>query len=511
VRIELGTHIDMPLGQGLPDPVLERILDDLTIPNPEREKAQRLDTWGWEDLPKKIRMYDIQSGWIRIPRGYLSRLFKRFAEGGVKVEINDMRSFAKARYSRERRSELRPQQGPAVEAILKHQQGIVQAPPGSGKTITALEAIRQSQRKGIVLVNTTNIASQWVDRCEFFLGFRPGIVGDGEWNDSEDITIALVQTLASRADYLTQDGWFDQFGFLAADEMHHTPALTWLDVIERFRAQYRVGYSATPNREDGRLDVSKAYLGEIVNRVTKQELRHSGFLVQAKVRMIETGFSHPFWGVHYAELRKDMDTDVGWWECQVPGCKKGDRRHKHQTNYQTVLKELVADADRRKVIVDCILGERNHAQLVLSKRLSHLEALRQDCLETYEWPEEQLMMLTGQEKTKERDRVARMAGNGFCVVFSTIADEALDVPRLDRIHLAWPTKNGAIIEQQVGRVERAHPEKRDAVVFDYVDDVAAMRAQWRERLGKVYKPQEMEVEREAADDEPGHGYWGAEA
>jgi superfamily II DNA or RNA helicase len=388
VRIELGTHIDMPLGQGLPDPVLERILDDLTIPNPEREKAQRLDTWGWEDLPKKIRMYDIQSGWIRIPRGYLSRLFKRFAEGGVKVEINDMRSFAKARYSRERRSELRPQQGPAVEAILKHQQGIVQAPPGSGKTITALEAIRQSQRKGIVLVNT----------------------------------------------------------------------------------------------------------------------RHSGFLVQAKVRMIETGFSHPFWGVHYSALNEEGD-----WVCQVPGCKKGDRRHKHQTNYQTVLKELVADADRRKVIVDCILGERNHAQLVLSKRLSHLEALRQDCLETYEWPEEQLMMLTGQEKTKERDRVARVAGNGFCVVFSTIADEALDVPRLDRVHLAWPTKNGAIIEQQVGRVERAHPEKRDAVVFDYVDDVAAMRAQWRERLGKVYKPQEMEVEREVADDEPGHGYWGAEA
>jgi superfamily II DNA or RNA helicase len=103
-------------------------------------------------------------------------------------------------------------------------------------------------------------------------------------------------------------------------------------------------------------------------------------------------------------------------------------------------------------------------------------------------------MLTGKEDTEERMRVAREAESGQCVVFSTIADEALDVPRLDKLYLVWPTKNSAVIRQQIGRIERVHPSKKSATVYDFVDaEVQPLYKQWIKRGIDVYAAEGLAI------------------
>lgn len=119
---------------------------------------------------------------------------------------------------------------------------------------------------------------------------------------------------------------------------------------------------------------------------------------------------------------------------------------------------------------------------MLTSRVEHAEAMaaavRQAGLRA--------MAVTGQ--TKERDAAieAVRTGSVDVLVATQLADEGLDIPALDTVHLAAPSRAAARVEQRVGRIMRPHPGKAQPVVFDYVDDDSLMISQWRSRC-RVYR------------------------
>ena len=56
------------------------------------------------------------------------------------------------------------------------------------------------------------------------------------------------------------------------------------------------------------------------------------------------------------------------------------------------------------------------------------------------------------------------------ILFATyqLAKEGLDIPRLDRLVLATPTRNKVIVQQSIGRIQRPAPGKTEALVLDIV-------------------------------------------
>jgi superfamily II DNA or RNA helicase len=74
------------------------------------------------------------------------------------------------------------------------------------------------------------------------------------------------------------------------------------------------------------------------------------------------------------------------------------------------------------------------------------------------------------------------------VILATVADEGVDIPRLDRLHLVWPQRRELTIIQQVGRILRPHPDKLRPVVFDYVDSEGMLAAQAAARQ-QIYRQQ----------------------
>ena len=58
------------------------------------------------------------------------------------------------------------------------------------------------------------------------------------------------------------------------------------------------------------------------------------------------------------------------------------------------------------------------------------------------------------------------------ILFATyqLAKEGLDIPCLDRLVLATPTRNKVIVQQSIGRIQRPAPGKTEALVIDLVDE-----------------------------------------
>jgi superfamily II DNA or RNA helicase len=65
--------------------------------------------------------------------------------------------------------------------------------------------------------------------------------------------------------------------------------------------------------------------------------------------------------------------------------------------------------------------------------------------------------------------------------------EGFDDPRLDALLLAMPIAWKGTVVQYAGRLHRAHPGKREALVYDYVDaEVPVLRRMFTKRL-KAYR------------------------
>lgn len=457
--------------------VIEQIFAALRIPNPEKALAKKEQIGGWWFIPDNILLYREEEDRIILPRGFAAQLVQGLRDG---VEWIDKMVISKDVYFSGLPINIRDYQTEAVESIIRKTQGIWQSPPGSGKTVTILETIRRLEQTSLVIVNNANIAEQWRQRARTFLGYEPGLFGDGV-RDEKDLTIAIQQTLWSRRDELEEEGWFDKWGFVCLDEVHHLPANTFTDILARFPAYFRIGVSGTPFKQKEFEEIVYATLGPLILETKKDRLVSAGWLIEPKIHVHHTGFNAPFFPTHTNSLRK-MEEGCSAYTT----CTRDPKKKRHQNNYADVMTALIHDDHRNRIIAANIVKElgEGHTILVLSRRLEHLKNLYDRVSSRV--GEDNLFYFTGKQTTAERLRIQERADAGTCVLFSTIADEALDIPRASRVHLAWPTKNTDIIRQQIGRIERPHPGKTSAVVNDYVDQVGPLHRQFEQRYADVY-------------------------
>jgi superfamily II DNA or RNA helicase len=159
-------------------------------------------------------------------------------------------------------------------------------------------------------------------------------------------------------------------------------------------------------------------------------------------------------------------------------------------DYTGLVTRLVQDEERNKLIAEVVnreVGEGNSI-LVLSRRIEHLELIA-------EFLDHECEILTGKIAKSERVRIISGLRDGSirCVLATQLADEALDVPRLNRVALVHPGKHEGRIIQQIGRAIRQHPTKQDAVIYDFIDyRISILRNQWNQRK-RAYKTDKISI------------------
>lgn len=454
----------------LPEEVKTLLLAALTLENQAKIAALKQRRWDARDMPDSIPMYRFESGLLAMPRGFLPNLLSGLTNMGHTYTIEDNRTFEPLF----RAGEIitpRPWQEDAIPVLIKSEHGIWKAPAGSGKTVGVLAIIRKLAVKSCVVVNTKDILWQWVDRAFQFLGphYPVGQIGAGKFDVSPYLTIATAQTLASRFDQLEADGFFDQFGAVFLDECHWATADTYQRVMNRFSARVREGVSATPDKT-GDFELAKLVLGPIVHTTHPRDVTS---LMKPEVLKIPTKFGFGY---------------------------KGGTSRWSRSNYPELLEALCNDTDRNKLIAAAVVKYcSGHHALLVSARKTHLSLLRAH-IEQLGYPDP-ILTLTGEDSNDDRRKATEFVGSEPSLLLSTVANEAVDIPRLDRLVLPFPQGNDGLVTQQVGRVERTHQAKADAVILDICDlNVGPLERQWLKRRNDVYRQRGYKVTPVKADE-----------
>jgi superfamily II DNA or RNA helicase len=180
--------------------------------------------------------------------------------------------------------ELREYQKEAWKRWIIHgMKGCIILPTGAGKTIIALHAILKTNASTLVIAPTLNLMEQWFGALENILKVRNqiGKLGGG-YEDIKSITITTYDSAYLKSSYLG-----NKFEFLIFDEVHHLASDKYSLIGEQFISPYRLGLTATIEREDGKHVNIYKLVGKIAYSKDFYELSQDNHLSKFRLKKIK--------------------------------------------------------------------------------------------------------------------------------------------------------------------------------------------------------------------------------
>lgn len=326
--------------QGLPSSVSTFIKEELNLFNKEYLAKKRMgkSVFGTE---KYFNLIQDDKDELSLPRGFLEKFTDHLSKEGISYKITDGYKKHKAIKFKSNIT-LHKEQAKILSEIKDKTNGIIILPPGSGKTIIALELVAKLNLPTLVLVNRNQLLSQWVERIEQFLGIPKihiGVISGVKKKVGKQITVATIQSV-TRYKKLTE--LQDAFGVIIIDECHHLPAKTYRELIGSFKSNYCFGLTATHERKHGTETITEFVIGPIIAEVKSSE----------------------------APSNKTFEVTIHPTKVVLPFRYKTD-------HYETIAKVISYDSARNELVARVILKEAKEKRkvLVLTERKEHIEIL----------------------------------------------------------------------------------------------------------------------------------------
>lgn len=442
----------------VPTPLLHQLIRELTVPNPRYENALRLGRPAW-NIPRTIMLYEIKGNALTLPRGMAEEVWRQRPAGTVSKDRTlrgEPCAFEKAGFT------LRDYQKQAVDAALacKWCQGVLVAPCGAGKTEIGMALIARLGRPALWITHTLDLAQQAKERAQLRLGLddrEVAVISGKSKRLGTKLTIATVQSLYR----MELDELSHTVGVVIVDECHHVvnnpeSASMFAAVLRCLPARWRFGLTASDQRSDGLSETIFQVLGPRVAVIDPGQLEQ--ITITPRVETVPTAFVYT------------------------------PRANESPIDYVRLMHHMAADEARMhtvETVLDRAVTEGT-SWLVLAASLAVLERLHRYALDLGLAAE----FVCGSTKKADRQQaLARMKNGQARILFATyqLAKEGLDIPRLDRLVLATPTRNKVILQQSIGRIQRPAPGKTQALVLDILDEkTPQLLAQYKQRRS-LYK------------------------
>lgn len=251
--------------------------------------------------------------------------------------------------------------------------------------------------------------------------------------DSKDeiIVFAMVQTL-NKKEYLNNFPE-DYFDYIIVDEVHHSAAKTYQNILKYFKPKFLLGLTATPERSD------KFNIYEFFNYNIAYEIR----LHQA----MQENFLCPF---HY----------FGISDLIVNGESVSDK---------SSIKILTSDERIRHILekseyyghsgknLHCLIFVSNIEEgQILSNKLNSLNR--------------KAIFLSSENSDSEREEAIKKLENSEIefIITVDIFNEGIDIPSINQVIFLRPTSSSIVYIQQLGRGLRKHYSKDFTVILDFI-------------------------------------------
>lgn len=410
-----------------------------TFANPEFYKKQSLRMSVY-NVPMVIDCSKEDDKYLKLPRGTYEYLENLCKTNNIKIIKTDKRSKGK-KITVSFNGKLREEQQLALDKLLKYDNGILCAPTGFGKTVIGCKLIEERKVNTLILVNKLQLLEQWKDIIKEFLDIdEVGEISGKKKNITNIIDVASIKSLWNNGDVLDIA---KNYGMIIIDECHHTAAYTFEQAINTGNAKYVYGISATPERENGHTPIIKMQCGDIRYKVdTLKFNKELNIPMKVIVKKSHLSFTDP--KIDNYELNEINDFIA-----------------KDILRSEKIIKDIKKEYDNGKNI------------LVLTERLEHLDYIY-DKLSKYTSNIFKYYGGIGKKvlnKYKElNDEINLNNSNKIIISTGSYIGEGFDDNKLDVLFLTMPISGKTRVIQYAGRLHRRNENKKEILIYDYVDD-----------------------------------------
>lgn len=409
-----------------------------------------------ESVPQTIVCYRYLGSPRRLvaPRGYLSLLERRLADRGWKLEVTDRQPHPRPQVyepcweAADAMGPWRHGQREALEAICRHDRGLIECPTGWGKThlIRRICALFPQARIDIICRSAEVIRSIWISLMAD--GIDVGLVGAGSRQLGRPTTCYCAGSLGytpGNAD------------IVLADEVHELATPRVLEALAKYRWARMFGLSASLGKRFDRRDFElTGVFGEQIASISYQQAASQGDVAQVEVLWVPVRL-----GVNPA----------AHYEGEVARKRHGIWRNRARNE---IIAEVISSVPHDLQLLVCV-ESLEHALRIrqLCPDLTAVYAHGARDPERWERWRRQGLVREGEEPLTlaERERIRQMferAELKRCVCTS-VWSRGVDFRHL-RV-LIWASGSASVIQeiQVPGRLSRRHGDKQVGLLVDFQD------------------------------------------
>ncbi len=343
--------------------------------------------------------------------------------------------------------EVRDYQNDAIVHAIRNNRALFLSPTASGKSFIIYLIMAHHlmlERKILIIVPTTSLVDQMAsDFIEYNKGKKLDIHkirGGVDKTVDAEITITTWQSV-----YKMPKAFFEKFDVVFGDEAHNFKAKSLTSILEKMpHVKYRYGLTGTLDGTQTHKLVLEGLFGSVFTVTKTKKLIDDNVLASFKIKALVLKYPD--------EIKK---------------ANKGK-------SYQEEIDWIVRNQSRNAFIRNLAWNLPGNTLILFQYVDKHGKALY-DMLSKSE--EHNVYFVHGGVDTDERENIRHEVrgskGNIICASYGTFST-GINIPELDNLIFASPSKGRIRNLQSIGRVLRKGKGKTEAVLYDIVDDL-----QWK--------------------------------
>lgn len=345
--------------------------------------------------------------------------------------------------------EVRDYQIDAVHTAINKQRTVLLSPTGSGKSLIIYSICRwhlNQNNKILILVPTTSLVEQlyadfqdysyannWHtdDHCQkLYSGFSRDF--------GKDILISTWQSV-----HRQPKKWFDQFQVIIGDEAHTFKAKSLTSVMEKMTdVKYRIGTTGTVDDKKVHRLVLEGIFGTIHRVTSSKELMDKGTLAKLKISCLILKYPD--------EVCKE---------------NKG-------LTYQNEIDFIISNDKRNKFVRNLALACTGNT-LVLFNYVERHGSVLYELIKNKAEDDRKVFFIHGGTDVQDRESIRKLTeseSNAIIVASFGTLSTGVNIPSIENVIFASPTKSKIRNLQSIGRGLRLKDGKTHCNLFDIADD-----------------------------------------
>lgn len=326
-----------------------------------------------------------------------------------------------------------------VRAVRKERVTIL-SPTASGKSMIIYGIVRYFAVKTLIIVPSLNLINQMKsDFVEYGLDpdFVHQIYSGQEKQTKKPIVVSTWQSLRG-----IPESYLSQFSAVIVDEVHGAKAKELKEIMEKMRGcGVRIGLSGTLDDIEANKLTIQGLFGPIYQAVTTSELIASGKLAELEIKSI------------ILEHTED------------------NRRKMSRAKYPDEMKYLIESEARNRFIKNLALSLKGNTLVLFQYVEKHGEPLRDLIQAEAQCP---VLYVSGNVDADEREEIRKFVNGqtqSVTVASKGCFSTGVNIPNLDNIIFASPSKARIQTLQSIGRGLRKSDRKSSCVLYDVADNL----------------------------------------